>query len=51
VGRHRRFGFLKLFSANELETYLAGQKFGPEPLASGFDRGRSFDLLCKKTAR
>jgi formamidopyrimidine-DNA glycosylase len=34
---YRRFGFLKLLSAGELAQYLAGQKFGPEPLAKNFD--------------
>jgi formamidopyrimidine-DNA glycosylase len=34
---YRRFGFLKLFSANELQSYLAAQKFGPEPLDKNFD--------------
>jgi formamidopyrimidine-DNA glycosylase len=33
---YRRFGFLKLFSADELEAYLAAQKFGPEPLEPSF---------------
>jgi len=45
---YRRFGFLKLFSANELETYLAGQKFGPEPLASGFDAAALSTCFAKR---
>ena len=32
----RRFGFLKLFDRKGLERYLAGQKYGPEPLLRSF---------------
>jgi formamidopyrimidine-DNA glycosylase len=45
---YRRFGFLKLFSANELEAYLVGQKFGPEPLGAGFDAAALSARLNKR---
>jgi formamidopyrimidine-DNA glycosylase (fpg) len=45
---YRRFGFLKLFTARELEAYLAAQKFGPEPLDKNFDAIAMAARLAKK---
>jgi len=33
---YRRFGFVKLLEDNDLEKYLAGQGYGPEPFAKDF---------------
>lgn len=45
---YRRFGYLKLFKASELEEYVAKQKYGPEPLLSSFDLLTMSACLLKK---
>ena len=45
---YRRFGYLKLFKADELATYVAKQKYGPEPLAAAFDLPTMSACLLKK---
>jgi len=45
---YRRFGFLKLFTASELDACLAAQKYGPEPLAPSFTEPAMVACLLKK---
>jgi formamidopyrimidine-DNA glycosylase len=45
---YRRFGFMKLFSKNELDEYLVLQKFGPEPLEENFDVDALAERLGKR---
>jgi len=45
---YRRFGYLKLFKAPELEAYVAKQKYGPEPLLPSFDLPTMSSCLLKK---
>ena len=34
---YRRFGFVKLFTINELEAYFNKENYGPEPLSKNFN--------------
>ncbi len=45
---YRRFGFLKLLNASELDRYVAAQKFGPEPLAKSFSVAAMASCLLNK---
>lgn len=45
---YRRFGYLKLLSNDELERYVAAQKYGPEPLSTSFDVAAMSLCLQKK---
>jgi len=45
---YRRFGFMKLFGAEGLEKYLAGQEYGPEPLPESFGVEALGDLLRRR---
>ena len=45
---YRRFGFLKLLNASELDRYIVVQKYGPEPLAKSFSVTAMTSCLLKK---
>jgi formamidopyrimidine-DNA glycosylase len=45
---YRRFGYLKMFKAGELEEYVAKQKYGPEPLLASFGVPAMTACLVKK---
>jgi formamidopyrimidine-DNA glycosylase len=45
---YRRFGYLKLFRTDDLDEYVARQKYGPEPLTDGFDVPAFTACLLKK---
>jgi formamidopyrimidine-DNA glycosylase len=45
---YRRFGFMKLLDAEDLEKYLAGQAYGPEPLLAAFDADALAACLARR---